>query len=276
MGVLRITILLLLLVFISSAQTFASAQGVINLFEHPDGGVTGVKYHYLIDTTGEMTAASVGESDKWLRGEQGKTVKGISQGAVWMRLRLYNPTENAFQLKLEHTESRVNKLTLFVFDSSLNRSIQVSQFDQFAPVGLRPYPHHRPVFPVTVPAQKQVEVLFKFEYLPDVRGAIYTEFKIWQSYAFEKSYVNEVSLLTLFFAIHIIMGLITILMYVVNRDRVFLFYSFYAFATVGTRAATNGMLGFLYIPKYGTESANVTNCCISGDHIFICTGIFTG
>jgi 7TM diverse intracellular signalling/7TMR-DISM extracellular 2 len=161
-----------------------------------------------------------------------------------MRLQLVNPTTQEMPIKLEHTESRINKLTLYVLDPALNHSAKHYQFELFGPIAARPYPHHRPVFPFTVAAQSTAEVLLKFEYLPNVRGAIYTELRIWKSYAFEQNHLTEIALISLFFAIHILMGLITLSIYVVNRDRVFLFYSFYAFATVGTRAATNGMLGF--------------------------------
>ena len=244
MSVLRIaTQLLLALSF--AVHCYASEQQVINLLKIPEGHVTAGAYSYLIDSNDSMTAQTVRESSQWASGENAKVVKSIAKGAVWMRLYLYNPTNHSMQIKLEHTEARLNKLSLFIYDQEQQRNEFISQFDLFGPLINRPYPHHRAVFPIVVPANQTAQVFFKFEYLPNVRGAIYTEFKIWKSHAFERTHVTEVGLLSLFFIIHIIMGLITLSIYVVNRDRVFLFYSFYAFATVGTRAATNGMLGFI-------------------------------
>lgn len=244
MSVLRIA-LQLLLTLMFAVHGYAADQKVINLSEFSEGSITAGDYSYLPDPDSHINAHNVRDSNLWLSGAQAKTVKSITNGAVWMRLYLQNPTSENLQVKLEHTEARINKITLFVFNDKQKRNEFISQFDLFGQVANRPYPHHRAVFPIELPANTTTEIYFKFEYLPDVRGAIYTEFKIWKSNAFERSHIIEVALLTLFFISHILMGLVTLSIYIFNRDRVFLFYTFYAFATVGTRAATNGMLGFV-------------------------------
>ena len=159
MGVLRIA-LSLLLALTFAVHTHAIDQKTINLLELPEGSITAGNYSYLIDSSSSMSAQTVRNSAQWASGANAKTVKSIAKGAVWMRLYLHNPTNDTMEVKLEHTEARVNKISLFVYNTEQQHNEFISQFDLFGPVENRPYPHHRAVFPIELPANQTTEVFF--------------------------------------------------------------------------------------------------------------------
>ncbi|MBT8142259.1 MAG: sensor domain-containing diguanylate cyclase [Gammaproteobacteria bacterium] len=236
-----ITLLLAILAGILSPALFATDAITIDLGLLEDGQTTGDSYIYLTDSSQTLTLQDVLWSKQWNTPQAGITNRGPGKDVTWMRFSLHNPEQETREIILEYVDPAAEQIDLYSFTSGEDSNIVTQNFTYKQAVDTRPVAFYRPAFQLSIGPEKQVEVLIRILPGNDFLMHSFSSFRIWHTPAFDQYTHKELSLLIILLCAEIFMGLATIILFLILRQKIFLYYAFFAFTAASLFAAFSGL-----------------------------------
>jgi len=111
----------------------------------------------LFDETRTLERAHVEASTDWRAVGPHPYAKGLDSGVTWLRFRIHNPTTETMERVLQLSSGRVDEMTVWVTD----RTGAVARYEagESIPPANRVIDHFFPMFPLTLEAESEVQVL---------------------------------------------------------------------------------------------------------------------
>lgn len=159
---------------------------------------------------------------------------GFGPVAMWFWLPIENTSEETLERIIEIKNPVLDEVVLYQVKGDQLISRQVSG-DRY-PVNERPSDHYNLLFPIEVPAGEQQDLYLKV--MTD--GAMQLPITIWSARRFHLA--DQIRLLGfgILFGVLLVMACYNLFAYFMLQDRVFFYYSGYAFSLVLFEAAMNG------------------------------------
>ncbi len=238
--------LLLLVAMLALALPKANAYDstpkapAIDLQDIEDGQSTGDKFIYFYDSSRELSLQQALSSNLWEIAPDSRNNRGFTADAVWMKFRLKNSSNQIKNIVLEYADPAIKTLDIY-YQFSNSSSFEQQNFTYSKPSKERPVSFYRPAFAIEIPANQTVEVVLRLFPGDDLPMHLFTEMFIWDEKPFYKSTHIELILLSVLLCIEIFMGIATLLMFFSTKDKVFLYYSIFAFSAASLFAAFSGL-----------------------------------
>ncbi len=205
-------------------------------------------YEYFQDPSMALEIHDAIKSTKWKISEPGVTNRGFTKNNSWMRFKLKNPSEQAIDLVLEYVDPAVVSLDMYIPTETTNSAnsptFQELNFTFNKPIKSRPLSHFRPAFPVSIKANTVTEIFIRVVPGDKFPMHSFTSMRIWEANNFQHSSDKELSLMLVLLCTQIIMGIATLLLYIVMKKRVFLYYAFFVFSAASLFAAFSGLWSY--------------------------------
>ncbi len=230
----------------------ANDSPAINIATHQNGQTTANHYLYLQDFSNKKSISEIAASQEWQKPEKGITNRGFSEALTWMKFVLVNSSEYEQNIILEYVDASVETLDLYHRPKNSTAQFKHSNFTFADPVTSREISFYRPSFSVRVSANSQVEVYLKIFQGNDFPMHSFTAMRIWNDQAFHRATQIEMSLLIILLCTEILMAIATLIVFFSTREKMFLYYSLFAFSVASLYGATSGLWSY-YISTSGYQ-----------------------
>lgn len=219
---------------VRAAPVDARAAGAIPLVLAPT-------VEALEDPGGQLTLAEVQQPDQTARFASGLARAdgfnfGITPSAWWFRITLANPGDAPIERLLEVAYARLSHLALYGVgpDGSVHR-VETGGATPFAS---RPYAHRFFVFPLRLEARSERTYYLRVQSLT----AFIVPLRLWEPSAFHAYERNDYTAQAWYLGMATAMVLFNFLIFAWTRERIYLFYVCFAFATAFSVVAQNGLV----------------------------------
>lgn len=243
-------ILLTGMVFFLYSLLFTSklhaAPQVIELVTHHQGETTGNDYYYLIDNNNSLSLDDVITSEDWVQSEPNITNRGFSSVSSWMKFTLKNSQQNDMNVILEYVDASVESIDIFYRQIGSTEAFKHTNFNFSAPVSSRDVSFYRPAFEIPLPYSESYEVYVHIFPGDDFPMHSFTAMRIWDETSFYMSTHVELTFLIVLLCTELFMGLATLLVFIISRDKMFLYYSLFAFSIASLFASLSGLWGYFF------------------------------
>jgi len=234
---------------LSANESFANIT-TIDLATHIDGEPTGNNYHFLIDDSQVLSIDDVSQATgEWQTPEEGVTNRGFSVLVSWMRFSLKNPSTDSFDAILEYVDPAAESIDIYHRPLDSKGDFIHHNFTYNKPASERPVAFYRPSFPIQLTAQSQSEVYVRIFAGDDFPMHSFTAMKVWEKNSFNHNAQKELSFMIILLCTEIIMGIATLVLFVLTRDKVFLFYTLFVFSAASLFASFSGLWGYFISPE---------------------------
>ena len=205
-------------------------------------------YEYFQDPSMSLGIHAAVESTKWKIAKPGVTNRGFTKNNSWMRFNLLNPSNTAVDIILEYVDPAVVSLDMYTknhtVEDTRTTKFQALNFTFNKPVKSRPVSHFRPAFPLSIDANTSKEVYIRIVPGNQFPMHSFTSMRLWEANDFQHSIDKELSLMLVLLCAQIIMGIATLLLYIVMKKRVFLYYTFFVFSAASLFASLSGLWSY--------------------------------
>ena len=242
--------------YAGASSAFAGAMPVISIDSHSNGALIGDNYEFVKPEHSTTAPEDVLHLDIWRKGEANGFGQGLTTDTYWMRFGLSNGEDREHLVYLEYLDALFHEIDVFDRPSRSDQEFRIQSFRLEAPSVVRPVPHHRPAFAITVSPGATQEVLIRLRYSPDIEGPLFTNFYLWTDNEFLLTNDLELSLLMFAGATFFMVSLISLLMFFVLREYTFFFYSLYTSSGAFTLAILTGL--FHYFVEFEQDSIQAT------------------
>ncbi|WP_235869408.1 sensor domain-containing diguanylate cyclase [Veronia nyctiphanis] len=228
----------------------AQASTVIDLSHWKSGDSTIDKFQFIEDHTYKLAIDSIAESSDWISPESGVTNRGFSDYPSWITFDLNNPTDTDKKIVVEYVDASAETIDLYYRLKGSREDFNHEHFSYNAASEGRSVSFYRPAFSITVPANSNIEVfyrLFQGNVFPMHR---FDTMRIWEEKAFYRTGNIELSLLMILLCTELSMGLATLIAYFSTRDRLFLYYTAFAFSAASLFASLSGIWGYFVMTEH--------------------------
>ncbi|WP_345291577.1 diguanylate cyclase [Kangiella marina] len=216
----------------------------IDLAVIQQGQSTGTDFYYFYDSSREVTLEEALQSDRWQAPESKRNNRGFTEHVIWMKLQFKNSEDEAKRFILEYIDPAIKTLDVY-YKSSSELEYNHQNFTYSNPSATRPVSFYRPAFALEAPASDTVDVYLRMFPGDDFPMHSFTEMLIWHEKPFYKSTHVELILMSILLCVEIFMGIATLLIYFSSKDKVFLYYSVFAFSAASLFAAFGGLWPYL-------------------------------
>lgn len=195
------------------------------------------RLHYWRETTPAITMADMINRHpdiEWLSQTRTLPDFGFSSDIIWLRLELLNTTPETLQRRLEIDYSMLDKVELVVLEGQLTRQSYFT--GDTLPFGQRPIISRNLVFPLELPPQRQLTLLFRVE----STSALRTPMTLWEPAAFEDSQDLRDFGNGLFYGGLLIMTLYNFFIWLSVRLRSYLYYVLYVMSFIALAGQLDG------------------------------------
>ncbi|GGI91919.1 deoxynucleoside kinase [Shewanella hanedai] len=244
--VLLPSILVYICYLLFSPLTFASEPSAIDIATHHQGETTGDNYYYLIDSSQSLSLSDVITSAEWKKSEHNITNRGFTSAVSWMKFTLKNSSQNDFDMILEYVEATVQSIDIYHRKLGDKGEFIHSNFTFSAPVSSREVSFYRPAFELNLPYLETHEVYVKIFPGSQFPMHSFTAMRIWEQTQFYLSTHVELTFMVILLCTELFMGLATLLVFVISRDKMFLYYSLFAFSIASLFASLSGIWGYFF------------------------------
>lgn len=187
------------------------------------------RLHYWRETTPTISMAEMisrHDAIEWLSETRAVPDYGFSSDIIWLRLELVNTTSKTLQRRLEIDYSMLDKVELAVLEG---QSIKQLFFTgDILPFKQRPIINRNLVFPLELPPQQPLTLLFRVE----STSALRTPMTLWEPAAFENSQELRNFGNGLFYGGLLIISLYNFFIWLSVRLRSYLYYVLYVISFI--------------------------------------------
>lgn len=164
---------------------------------------------------------------------------GSRSAVYWLRLHVANDTENALSAILELNYPDLAEIDFYRPDATAKDGFQVLRTGNSRPFAQRALPHRHFIFPIS-----QTPHLDQVYYLRiKTHGALAFQIGLWHPDAFPLHVRTEDALQYWFFGVVLALLVFNLLLLVILRDTVYLWYVSFALSLALCVASANGMAG---------------------------------
>jgi len=192
---------------------------------------------------------------------------GYSSSTVWMRLLLLNQDSTNHEWYLEYPLPLTDKIEVFTFTQS--GEIQVQRAGDLFLFSDRTIKHRNPIFRLSPQFQHIYPVYIKIQ----SQNSIQIKAKLWTPQSFMEKTRSEYILLGLLYGSLMIMLLYNLFLFLIVRDRSYLFYILYIFSMLLGQLTINGQAFEFFWPQ--NPELNDRMAAIMISLIFIFSGQFS-
>lgn len=227
------TILRLLIFFLILIGRIPDLEAQVILTDYSkDLIVTGLQAELYEDETKKLTFEEV--SRKRFSQPGTGDLKNINpQSAYWLRFRVENQSGSDIKWVLEGLTPNLYSLEVWVPDEKGRMRVHTAGLGKRA---FKQYPHKNYIF--DLPSDLGAYDVYIRAWSPNVTGL---EFKIRSQQFFTWYALNEYYFLGIYYGILLIMLLYNLLVFITNRERVYLFYSLYLVACMFLSLSEDGL-----------------------------------
>lgn len=226
--ILRLLVLLLL-----STVTIHLSKAQITLTDYSeDLSVSGLEAEILEDSSKELSIEEV-KKKNFIRPVT-IDLKNINpESAYWVRFRVKNKSAADVKWVLEALTPNLYSLEVYIPDEEGRMNVHTSGLSKNP---FKEYPHKNYVF--DLPSDLEDFEVYIRAWSPNVTGL---EFKIRSQQFFTWYALNEYYFLGMYYGILLIMLLYNLLIFITNREKVYLFYSLYLAACMFLTLSEDGL-----------------------------------
>lgn len=227
----------------SSGTPGWAANAPLILMEGEDRYVVGRSLDILEDPSHAWTIAQVMSAEfqsHFVVSTQTNPNFGITSSAYWVRFRLVNQTRNTADWRLVMSATRTRYLDLYLPHPDTT-TVEVRQTGALRPIASRDVFHRRFVFTLTIPPGATQDVYLRV----DTRWA-YLPLTLWSARAFDRKNQQETLGFGLVYGALVVMSLYNLILWLVLRDRTYLYFVSSLIAQVLLKATLEGF-GQLYL-----------------------------
>lgn len=222
---------------------------VIDMSLHKSGQSTLDHYVYLKDSTQKLTITDVVKMSSWKTPLPEVVNRGHSDAPSWMKFTLKNPTEQSMALILEYIDASAQSIDIYYRELGSNNEFKQQNFTFNQPIVTRPISFYRPAFHIDLPKQTGSEVYVRIFQGNEFPMHSFTRMRIWQEVAFYRAAHVEMLFLILLIFTEIFMGIATLAVFFSTKDKLFLYYTFFAFSAASLFSGTGGLWGYFLTPN---------------------------
>ncbi|EOD80349.1 GGDEF domain protein [Grimontia indica] len=233
-----------------SVSGLVSAKTTIDLSQWESGGSTVDKFRFIDDPSHQLTIDDVASLADWQRPQKGVVNRGFSTLPTWISFRLSNPEPVSKKIIVEYVEPSVETIDFYSRLKSGEGTFTHQRFVYTQPTDSRPVSFYRPAFSVDVPPESEVEVYYRLFQGSDFPMHKFDSMRVWEESDFYHSTHVELSLLVILLCVEIAMGLSTLLAYFATKDRLYLYYTAFAFSAASLFAAFSGVWSYLIASQH--------------------------
>lgn len=168
---------------------------------------------------------------------------GYSETAHWLRFRLQNSSNQPIERILEISDARLSNVQFFQPDAQNNYSSITT--GQAFPFSTRAYKNRYLVFPITLPANSKQTYFFRIK----GKTATIVPAKLWTTQAFKIHERKDYLIQAWYFGMVSAMVLFNLLLFLLLRDNVYLFYAMSSLSISLVIAAINGLFKEFIAPE---------------------------
>ncbi|MBW8182135.1 sensor domain-containing diguanylate cyclase [Shewanella nanhaiensis] len=224
----------------------AASPEVIEVSTHHQGQTTGDDYYYLVDKTNTLSLSDVIASSNWTKSEPNITNRGFTSASSWMKFTLKNSSQTNFNIILEYVESSVGSIDVYHRKLGSDEEFTHSNFTFSAPVETREVSFYRPAFELSLPYLESHEVYVRIFPGDEFPMHSFTAMRIWDQASFYLATHIELTFLVILLCTELFMGFATLLVFFISRDKMFLYYSIFAFSIASLFASLSGVWGYFF------------------------------
>jgi diguanylate cyclase (GGDEF)-like protein len=240
------SILVFLCWLFMSPLAFASEPSTIDTATHHQGESTGDNYYYLIDVNRSLSLSDVITSSKWQKSEHNITNRGFTSAVSWMRFTVKNSSQTDVNMILEYVEATVQSIDVYHRKLGGDDEFNHSNFTFSSPISSREVSFYRPAFELNLPQLETHEIYVKIFPGGDFPMHSFTAMRIWDQTQFYLSTHVELAFMVILLCTELFMGLATLLVFFISRDKMFLYYSLFAFSIASLFASLSGIWGYFF------------------------------
>lgn len=160
---------------------------------------------------------------------------GFSLSAYWLRLPLYNSSEQPVERMLEIDSALLSAVHGYL--PQADGSYWAIRTGQAQPFATRAYPNRHFIFPVVLPAHSEQVYYLRIE----SDDAISIRVALWAPHAFHQYERDDYLVQAGYFGMALAMVLFNLLLFIALRDVIYLWYVFFVACVMLTLAALSGM-----------------------------------
>lgn len=207
---------------------------------------TGDNYLYLTDASNSLSLEQVITSSQWRIPEANITNRGFTSASSWMKFAIQNSGDTDLNLILEYVEASVDRIDLYHRVKGSAADFEHASFSFTDAVAMREISFFRPAFQLPLPKNETKEVYVKIFPGNQIPMHSFTAMKIWDESSFYYSTHIELSFMVILLCTELLMGIATLLVFFVSKDRMFLYYSIFAFSIASLFASLSGIWGYFF------------------------------
>jgi len=162
----------------------------------------------------------------------------------WIQLRLHNPSNTAQHVWIDQPHAAVKQLSLFVLRQ--HDILQHFEAGTTVPMSRWPADTRTTLFPITVEPGDTLTVLM---YNDIMTSLVVNDFTLWQRDAYATRFDGTSVLHWMYNGCVLLMILYNLVLFVITRDRSYLYYVFFGAACWATFFAGNGYERWLFWPE---------------------------
>lgn len=208
-----------LLAFILLFVQTRSALGQITLSDHTqDVVVTGIEAEVLEDTSAYLSFEQV-KSMSFSKSGSSELRNSNPESAYWIKLKIHNQARSEVKWVLETLTPNLQSLEVWIPDEEGRIKLHSAGLDK---TPFKEYPHKNYVF--DLPSDLSEYTLYARFYSPNITGL---EFKVRSQQFFTWYALHEYYFLGIYYGILLIILIYNLLLYITNREYVYLWYALY-------------------------------------------------
>lgn len=210
------------------------------------------RFQILRDPSRSMTLADVQAHPEDFHPSMGRSSLhlGYTPDAVWLKLVIYSTEKTPVQRILNFEYAYLDDLTLYqVSDTGI--SVMHSGYE--IPVAERAMHHRRPAFPLVLPPQRDVTFYIRVV----TNGSMTLDAWLSPVQSFHQFSYDILLLLAIYYGMLLALGLYNLFMFLVLREKAFLFYACFALSFGVAAFSTNGLAPLYFWPEWGNGVSRV-------------------
>jgi len=204
--------------------------------------------------------------NKWRISEVDIPALGHSKSAIWLRLKIDNPSSNDVSMLLDIANSNLDDIQIFLQNSNSDLLV-IQQGDQF-PFNQRDIIDRYFVTPVEFRANSQTTIYLRIVNMGSLQFPIYLN----NYEQFRTDSQNTMLLWGAYFGLTLIMAMYNFILYISVSDKSYLYFSLFIIANMMFHSCLQG-LGFQFLwPEY--ENINQWALQVSNASLYLFGGLF--
>ena len=166
----------------------------------------------LLDERAELTPEAAQRQPGWQDADPQRLAPGVTRAAIWLRLRACNPSSLKMTRWLVIDAPRIERIDFQRFATSDGRLLESAQGGLGRALDLRPVRSASSVFPVTLAAGEQTDLLLRFE----GRTRMVLDLEVWEPLAFREQ-ESSATLIHMLWAVAVLVVALLVLMHSLAR-----------------------------------------------------------